>query len=353
MKSIKYIAAAAVIAAAAAIAWLTWSAIGELTPTIAWSELEAPARVAAGEMIEIAVRYRSIDPPARLNVDLHWQRRDGKPMGFLTRCGQPPEVAGDGEQRFRLEVVPREGMGHVRVVVYLGATDSWIYRDRAAVSEPIPVMAAGTDMRGIRRVTHALYAESDGGDGTAGGARLRAGRDTPAIAALYLTAAVLCGWCATRYRRLGREQDDAAGRRAERMWCAVAAVLIVTGAFALVDLGGFLAELGRIAAREMGYYLERRPFQKAAITAIAAAAVLVAGLLLIRLRRATPSLWIASLGAVLLLGFAAVRSFSFHGFDALGRPFCFQFSIAWLAEAAVVIIVAFAAFVAIRFSAGR
>lgn len=129
--------------------------------------------------------------------------------------------------------------------------------------------------------------------------------------AAYLVGAVLC-W------RAG--QHPASGNLATRAWRVLAAALLALGINKQFDLQTMFAELGRQLALQQGWYERRRPVQLVFVLLIMALAGALV-LWVVRLARGPLApLRLALVGAVLLLGFIAVRASSLHAVDwLLGR----------------------------------
>jgi hypothetical protein len=127
--------------------------------------------------------------------------------------------------------------------------------------------------------------------------------------AVYLFAAVACGWAAWR--------DG--GRRAKPVvfWLVLAILMTLLGINKQLDLQSLLTVVARRLLREQGLYQARRTYQVAFIGCVA---ILCLGALVAFLwfsRHELRSRWLALVGMVFILGFVVIRAASFHHVDAL------------------------------------
>src|SRR5262249_48751115 len=76
-----------------------------------------------------------------------------------------------------------------------------------------------------------------------------------------------------------------------------------------------LTEIGRILARDEGWYEQRRRVQSVFIVLVALCGALGAGVALFLVRRASRGAWIAALGTALVTAFVLIRAASFHHVD--------------------------------------
>jgi hypothetical protein len=127
--------------------------------------------------------------------------------------------------------------------------------------------------------------------------------------AVYLFAAVACGWAAWR--------DG--GRRARPVvfWLVLAILLTLLGINKQLDLQSLLTVVARRLLSQQGLYQARRTYQVAFIGCVA---ILSLGALVAFLwfsRHELRSRWLALVGMVFILGFVVIRAASFHHVDAL------------------------------------
>ncbi|PZN92614.1 MAG: hypothetical protein DCF31_15555 [Alphaproteobacteria bacterium] len=125
----------------------------------------------------------------------------------------------------------------------------------------------------------------------------------------YLVGAALCLW-----RRGGAD----AGR--ERLFWLVAALLLLgLGLNKQLDLQTMLTDWGRRAAREGGWYAQRRALQLAFVAAAAVAVLLVGAGLAGLVRGLRLRVRVVLAGLALLGAFVLVRVASFHHIDVAMR----------------------------------
>jgi hypothetical protein len=129
---------------------------------------------------------------------------------------------------------------------------------------------------------------------------------------LYLIATWACWYLASRGNRVLLKREL-------RLYRILSVAL---GALALnkqLDLQTGLTELGRILARDEGWYEMRRVVQLAFVVAIAAAALLsVAALAILTRKTPWPTRGVTA-GAAALLAFIVIRAASFHHIDRVIR----------------------------------
>lgn len=134
--------------------------------------------------------------------------------------------------------------------------------------------------------------------------------------AAYLVAALLC----LRARRLAREERVAGAQHSSQTFWSVGAVgLFGLGVNKQLDLQSALTELGRVLAKEQGWYDDRRTVQLAFIAVVLAAALIGLGWLVRVSRKDARRLRLAIVGAAGLAAFVAIRASSFHHVDILLR----------------------------------
>ena len=129
--------------------------------------------------------------------------------------------------------------------------------------------------------------------------------------AAYFAAAGLCAWAA---RRESRDRRPGRGARPAFWWCLVA-LLLALGINKQLDLQSFLTMLGRRAAREQGWYAQRRSVQVGFIAGILTMGVLALACAGYAIRRSWRRHGIALAGVMLLACFIAIRAASFHHVD--------------------------------------
>lgn len=126
----------------------------------------------------------------------------------------------------------------------------------------------------------------------------------------YLAAA---GLCAAAARSTGNRTrlDD----RERRLWLALTIILLVLGINKQLDLQALLTEVARAAAKDEGWYGQRRHYQLVFVGMTAMAGIASLSLLLWWMRNADPPVKLAVLGLALTSTFVVVRAASFHHVD--------------------------------------
>ena len=132
----------------------------------------------------------------------------------------------------------------------------------------------------------------------------------------YVVAAI-CSFGAMRAHRANLDRSPQ--RRDQRtlmlVWLAVAVAMLLLGAVRQLDLGSWIAEVGRGFARRAGWYGNRRHYQKLFIVGVAAAGMVgiaATGLVLRHVWRRTLPIVVVMFGIVVL---TIVRATSLHAVD--------------------------------------
>jgi hypothetical protein len=127
---------------------------------------------------------------------------------------------------------------------------------------------------------------------------------------LYFCAAYGCF-------RLARGKNVKLVRREASVWWLFTLGLIALGINKQLDLQSALTEIGRILAREQGWYEERRVLQAEFIGLLGLLGLVSIAFLVWITRRMPAATRAAVAGGVALVAFVAVRAASFHHFDLL------------------------------------
>jgi hypothetical protein len=130
---------------------------------------------------------------------------------------------------------------------------------------------------------------------------------------LYLAAALACFWVARDIRR--REGVAPLTRREFWLWGAFSILLGLLGVNKQLDLQTALTELGRMLARDQGWYARRAHVQKEFIAGLCVLAVVAGAALFMLLRRQGRHAKMAALGICFIGFFVLIRASSFHKVD--------------------------------------
>lgn len=132
--------------------------------------------------------------------------------------------------------------------------------------------------------------------------------------AAYLVAALMC----LRARRVAQEERAAGAQHSSHtFWFVGACGLFGLGVNKQLDLQSAFTELGRVLAKQQGWYDDRRTVQLAFIAVVLAAVLIGLGWLVCVSRKDARRLRLAIVGAAGLAAFVAVRASSFHHVDKL------------------------------------
>jgi hypothetical protein len=160
-------------------------------------------------------------------------------------------------------------------------------------------------------------------------------------------ATAICCWRAARLTpNTPRRGSHASGRATQpaiaRLWTALAAVLVLLGLNKQLDLQTILTAVVRDAAKQQGWYADRRPVQIAAVVGSLVLVVVVGALVARALRGELRRLWPAVAGVAVLGAYAAMRTTSLHELDVfmVGGPLPMK----WWGELLGLALIAFASF---------
>jgi len=150
----------------------------------------------------------------------------------------------------------------------------------------------------------------------------------------YVAAAALCAW------RYARDRGRVEGAS---LWVGLAGLLGLLAVNKQLDLQTLFTDLGRVAAREQGWYAQRDHVQLAFIVgALILGGIAVA--VLARLARGRLRHYVVALfGAALVVCFVVVRATSFHGLDWLLDHRVAGLRLNWILELGAIAVVAWGA----------
>jgi hypothetical protein len=128
--------------------------------------------------------------------------------------------------------------------------------------------------------------------------------------ALYLVTSWRCLVVTRRHARWPRTAE-----REFLAWCGLAVLFFVLGINRLLDLESALTKLGRVVVFHYGWVDYKFAIQVGFIGVVLVACVLMGLMLAALIRGAHPATWLALFGAILVVGFVAVRALSLHEID--------------------------------------
>jgi hypothetical protein len=147
---------------------------------------------------------------------------------------------------------------------------------------------------------------------------------------LYAVAAVVCLLVARKIPQ--GEASAPTSRREVRLWWIFFILLMLLGVNKQLDLQTALTELGRILAREEGWYARRAHVQKEFIAALCGGAALAGVILLVLLRRLGVHAKVAALGMCFIAVFVLIRASSFHHVDQFLSARLVHLRMNWILE---------------------
>ena len=311
------LAAALVIVFAA-----TWVVLDRTEHRPGWLAVEAPAAAIVGQPLEIRVTLKKYVQATEISCTLHRAGADRKIRGYLSSSGPPRDVAGGGTFSFIFEVPEREDMAFASAIIFLSPTGKWQDGTRAVSTKLMPVKRDGTAIGNLGLNKTRVYHYSTAAESAAAKAAARGPRRGsspwahPIIFVILISSAGLCR------AKAGRKMPDATPEetRERTIWLALAAVFVLGAFLELSGVVGHLAAWGRRLAEEENLYDLRKPYQKAAMAAVAAGSL---GLFLLFLRAMRKPgshrfVWGVGIGLAAYLSVSFVSVLSFHAIDVVG-----------------------------------
>ncbi|MCX6568756.1 MAG: hypothetical protein NT147_06880 [Candidatus Aminicenantes bacterium] len=312
---------AGIVAALVLIFAATWALLDRTERRPGWLTVDAPAAAVVGEPLEIRVKLDKSVEATEISCTLHRAGTDRKIQGYLASSGPARATSGGETCAFIFEVPEREDMAFASAIIYLSPTGEWPDGTRAVSTKLMPVKRDGPTLkdRGLKRtrVFHYLTA-AEAAAAKAAGEGPRHGSSPwahPVIFVLLISSAALCR------AKAGRRGPDESPieTRGRTTWLAFAAVFVLSAFLELSGVAGHLAAWGRRLAEEGNLYDLRKPFQKAIMAAVAAAALGLFFLFIRALRKpgSHVSLWWVGIGLAAYLSVSFVIVLSFHAVDVL------------------------------------
>jgi hypothetical protein len=144
---------------------------------------------------------------------------------------------------------------------------------------------------------------------------------------LYLVASVSC-WISAR--KLGLA--DACRLRERHTWQSISVLFFLLGINKQLDLQTAFTEAGRYLAQYQGWYEQRQLVQLAFVALISVTCLISLITLVIWVRDAPPSTWLALTGTTLVLGYVLIRAALFYHVDRLIGQKILGFRWNWILE---------------------
>jgi hypothetical protein len=313
---------AGIVAALVLIFAATWALLDRTENRPGWLTVEAPAAAVVGQPLEIRVHLNKFVEATEISCTLHRAGTDRKIRGYLASSGPARAASGGETTSFIFEVPEREDMAFASAIIFLSPTGEWPAGTRAVSTKLIPVKRDGAaiESRGLKktRVYHYLTAAESAAAKTAeqGSRHGPSPWAHPVIFAILISSAALCR------AKAGRKGPGASlTETVERtIWLAFAAVFVLSAFLELSGVVGHLAAWGRRLAEEGNFYDLRKPFQKALMAAVAAAALGLFFLFIRALRKPGSHvlLWWVGIGLAAYLSVSFISVLSFHAVDVVG-----------------------------------
>ena len=312
---------AGVVAALVLVFAATWVVLDRTEHRPGWLTVEAPAAAVVGQPLEIRVTLKKSVQATEIVCTLHRAGADRKIRGYLASSGPPREAGGGGTYSFIFEVPEREDMAFASAILFLSPTGQWQDGTRAVSTKLMPVKRDGTAAQNLGLKKTRVYHYSTAAESAAAKAAERGPRRGsspwahPIIFVILISSAALCR------AKAGRKRPDAspAETRERTIWLAFAAVFVLGAFLELSGVVGHLASWGRRLAEEGSLYDLRKPFQKALMAAVAAAALGLFFLFIRALRKPGSHLflWWVGIGLAAYLSASFISVLSFHAVDVV------------------------------------
>jgi hypothetical protein len=299
----------------------TWVILDRTEHRPGWLTVEAPAAAVVGKQLEIRVKLNKSVEATQISCTLHRAGADRKIRGYLASSGPPREAGGGGTYSFFFEVPEREDMAFASAILFLSPTGQWQDGTRAVSTKLMPVKRDSTAAQNLGLEKTRVYHYSTAAESAAAKAAERGPRRGsspwahPIIFAILISSAALCR------AKAGRKRPDTSPTetRERTIWLAFAAVFVLGAFLELSGIVGHLAAWGRRLAEEGNLYDLRKPYQKAAMAALAAGALGLFFLFIRAMKRPGSSrfLWLAGMGLAAYLSVSFVGVLSFHAVDVV------------------------------------
>lgn len=132
-------------------------------------------------------------------------------------------------------------------------------------------------------------------------------------------------------------------RTKDRIWLLTALGMAVLCVNKQMDLQSLFTDIGRVASHHMGWYKERRQFQKWFILGVLTVAGTSGAWFLWRHHAFWMRHQLLSAGVLFLMTFILVRAISFHHFDQFLKTMHFGVKMNWALELGGILLIALAA----------
>jgi len=308
------IAAALVLVFAA-----TWSLLDRTEHRPGWLAVEAPAAAIVGQPLEIRVKLDKSVEATEISCTLHRAGTDRKIRGYLASSGPPRAAVGGEIYAFIFEVPEREDMAFASAIIFLSPTGEWPDGTRAVSTKLMPVKRDNSAEERLGLQKTRVYHYSTAAESAAAHAAERGPRSGPSPWAHPVIFVILISSAALCRAKAGRKRPDASPEETKErtIWLAFTAVFALAAFLELSGIVGHLAAWGRRLAEEGNLYDLRKPFQKALMAAVAAAALGLSLLFIRALRKPGShlSLWWVGIGLAIYLSASFISVLSFHAVD--------------------------------------
>jgi hypothetical protein len=313
---------AGIVAALVLVFAATWALLGRTEHHPGWLTVEAPAAAVVGQPLEIRVKLDKSVEATQISCTLHRAGTDRMIRGYLASSGPAREAAGGGTTSFIFKVPERKDMAFASAILFLSPTGQWQDGTRAVSTKLMPVKRDGAAAQNIGLKKTRVYHYPTAAESAAAKTAARAPRRGPSPWAHPIVFVILISSAALCRAKAGRKSPDTppAETRERTIWLAFAAVFVLSAFLELSGIVGHLAAWGRRLVEGGSLYDLRKPFQKALMAAVAAAALGLFFLFIraLRKRGSHRFAWGVGIGLAAYLSVSFVSVLSFHAIDVVG-----------------------------------
>jgi hypothetical protein len=299
----------------------TWLVFDRTEHRPGWLTVEEPAAAVVGQPLEIRVALEQSVEATQIDCSLHHANAERKGWGYLASSGPARPAVGGKTYSFVFAVPEHEDTAFAFAIVFLSPTGKWQDGTRAVSTTLMPIKrdATATKNLGLKKTRVYHYETAvESAAAKAAGQRPRRRPSVwvhPVLSLLLLSTAVLCAAKAGRRRPEAFPEET----RDRTIWAAFAAVFALSALLELSGVVGHLAAWGRRLAQEGNFYDFRKPYQKAAMAAVAAGGLALFFLFIRAMRRpgAHRFFWWVGIGLAAYFSVSFISVLSFHAVDVV------------------------------------
>ncbi len=106
-----------------------------------WCTITYPAKAKIGTPLPVKVQITGIDQDCKLNMDVHFFKKDGSFGGFYAWGGDGREVKANVATNYdyKFNIVGKENLDSITLLIYTSESGGWDNKIKDVRSAPIPV----------------------------------------------------------------------------------------------------------------------------------------------------------------------------------------------------------------------